>query len=117
MLLCGAAVSIGQLDPNVSLDSAREIWADVLRDADQFGLHATRVSAAKEMQLGAEMASQDELGSRGRGGREIRGCRGKTADALSEPNGNRLPFPRDPVAGNQRLRASRRADLRADRHA
>lgn len=62
MLLCGAAVSLGQLDPNVNLDSAREIWADVLRDADQFGLHATRVSAAKEMQLGAEMASQDNWG-------------------------------------------------------
>jgi beta-barrel assembly-enhancing protease len=58
MLACGAAVSIGQLDPDVSLDSAREIWADALRDADQFGLQATRVSAATEMQLGAQMASQ-----------------------------------------------------------
>jgi beta-barrel assembly-enhancing protease len=56
MLACGAAVSLGELDPNVSLDSAREIWSDVLRDVDQFGLHATRVSADKEMQLGAEIA-------------------------------------------------------------
>lgn len=62
MLVCGAAVSIGQLDPNVSLDSAREIWADVLRDADQFALQATRVSTAREMQLGAELASQDIWG-------------------------------------------------------
>jgi beta-barrel assembly-enhancing protease len=58
MLACGAAVSVGQLDPNVSLDSVREIWADVLRDADQFGLQATRVSAAREMQLGTELAGQ-----------------------------------------------------------
>ncbi len=58
MLICGAAVSVGQLDPNVSLDSVREIWADVLRDTDDFGLQATRVSAAREMQLGTEMAGQ-----------------------------------------------------------
>src|SRR5277367_5076275 len=58
MLACGAAVCLGDLDPNVSLDSAREIWSDVLRDVDEFGLHATRVPARREMQLGAEMASQ-----------------------------------------------------------
>jgi beta-barrel assembly-enhancing protease len=58
MLACGAAVSFGELDPNVSLDSAREIWSDVLRDVDEVGLHATRVPAAKEMQLGAEIAGQ-----------------------------------------------------------
>lgn len=57
MLACGAAVSLGQLDTNVSLDSAREIWADVLRDVDEFGLHATRVPAHKEMQLGNEIAA------------------------------------------------------------
>jgi predicted Zn-dependent protease len=58
MLACGAAVSLGEPDPDVSLDSAREIWSDVLRDVDEFGLHATRVSASKEMQLGAEIAAQ-----------------------------------------------------------
>ena len=57
MLACGAAVSLGDLDTNVSLDSAREIWADVLRDVDEVGLHATRIPAAREMQLGAEMAA------------------------------------------------------------
>src|SRR5580704_7218524 len=36
MGLCGAAVSMGTKDPRVSLDSAREIWADVLRDVDDF---------------------------------------------------------------------------------
>jgi predicted Zn-dependent protease len=58
MLACGAAVSLGELDTNVSLDSAREIWADVLRDVDEFGLHATRVPAPKEMQLGAGIAAE-----------------------------------------------------------
>src|SRR6266404_4486957 len=55
---CSVAVSRGSLDPNVSFDSAREIWSDVLRDVDEFGLHATRVPAHKEMQLGAEIAAQ-----------------------------------------------------------
>ncbi len=55
---CGIAVSLGQADPNVSLDSAREIWADILRDSDEFGLHATRVPVAKELELGREIAAQ-----------------------------------------------------------
>jgi len=58
MLACAAAVSLGEPDTNVSLDSAREIWADVLRDVDGFGLEATRVPAAKEMQFGAGIAAQ-----------------------------------------------------------
>jgi predicted Zn-dependent protease len=58
MAACGGAVAMGHLDPNVNLDSAREIWADVLRDVDEFGLHATRIPAEKEMRLGAEMAEQ-----------------------------------------------------------
>jgi predicted Zn-dependent protease len=63
MLACGAAVSVGDLDPNVNLDSARVIWADVLRDVDEFGLHATRIPAHQEMQLGAEMAAEINSGS------------------------------------------------------
>jgi predicted Zn-dependent protease len=58
MVACGAAVSLGELDPSVNLNSAQQLWADVLRDADDFGLQATRVSPAKEMQLGDEMAAQ-----------------------------------------------------------
>ena len=58
MMACGVAVCLGDLDPNVNLDSAREIWTDVLHDADEFGLHATRVPAGQEMQLGDEMAAQ-----------------------------------------------------------
>src|SRR6185437_8443909 len=56
MLGCGGAVWLGQPDPNLSFDSARLIWADVLRDADDIGLQLTRVSPAKEMQLGSELA-------------------------------------------------------------
>ena len=55
---CGAAVSMGSKDPHVSLDSAREIWSDVLRDVDDFGLQATRVPVHEEMQLGSTMAAQ-----------------------------------------------------------
>jgi predicted Zn-dependent protease len=57
MIGCGAAVSFGQIDPDVSLESARVIWADVLHDADNFGLQATRVSGATEMRLGDELAT------------------------------------------------------------
>lgn len=55
MIACGTAVSLGNLDPNVSFESARQLWSDVLRDADDFGLQASRVSAYKEMQFGAQL--------------------------------------------------------------
>lgn len=55
---CGAAVSMGSKDPHVSLDSAREIWSDVLRDVDDFGLQATRVPVREEMELGTSLAAQ-----------------------------------------------------------
>jgi len=58
MAVCGAAVSMGSKDPQVSLDSAREIWSDVLRDVDEFGLQTTRVSAQEEMEFGAALAEQ-----------------------------------------------------------
>jgi beta-barrel assembly-enhancing protease len=58
MVGCGTAVSLGQQDTNVSFDSAREIWSDVLRDVDEFGLHATRIPAEQEMQLGASIANE-----------------------------------------------------------
>ena len=58
MLACGVAVSMGNLDPNISLESARELWSDVLRDVDDLGLQASRVSVYKEMQLGAQLNTQ-----------------------------------------------------------
>ena len=58
MLGCGAAVFFGKPDPSVSFDSARQLWSDVLHDVDEFGLHATRVPAYQEMQLGEQMAGE-----------------------------------------------------------
>ena len=58
MVGCGTVVLMGHPDSDVSLESARAIWADTLRDADAVGLQATRVSPAREMQLGDEMAAQ-----------------------------------------------------------
>ena len=58
MLACGVAVSIGNLDPNINLESARELWSDVLRDVDDLGMQASRVSAYKEMELGAQLSTQ-----------------------------------------------------------
>jgi predicted Zn-dependent protease len=53
LLVAGAAAAwLGDLDPDVNLSSASEVWADVLRDADQLGLRLTRMSDAKEMDLG-----------------------------------------------------------------
>jgi predicted Zn-dependent protease len=64
MAACGVTVMMGNLAPDVSLDSARELWSDVLRDVDDFGLHATRVSVYKEMQLGEQMSGQLGPGNR-----------------------------------------------------
>ncbi len=57
MLLTGGSVTLlGDLEENVSLSSVLEIWGDVLRDADQFGLRLTRVSDREEMELGEEIS-------------------------------------------------------------
>src|ERR1700744_1880714 len=56
MLGCGAAVSVGKLDNDVSLESVSALWSDVLRDADETEMKATRISAEREMKLGAEVA-------------------------------------------------------------
>jgi len=52
----GILASLGEQNPDVSLASVRAIWADVLRDADQIGYKATRVSAQEEMDVGRELA-------------------------------------------------------------
>ncbi len=43
LLLGGVLASMGNEDKTVDLSSAREIWADILRDADQIGLQVTRM--------------------------------------------------------------------------
>jgi predicted Zn-dependent protease len=57
LLAGGILASIGKQDRTVGLSSAREIWADVLRDADQIGLQATRLPAGEEIQLGQELSA------------------------------------------------------------
>ena len=57
LLAGGAAAWLGDLDPDVNLSSASEVWADVLRDADQLGLRLTRMSDAKEMDLGNRLVA------------------------------------------------------------
>ena len=52
----GVAVFMGESSEDVSLNSVAEIWSDVARDVDQFGLRVTRVSDEEEMQLGREIA-------------------------------------------------------------
>ena len=57
LLAGGILASIGKQDRTVDLSSAREIWSDVLRDADQIGLQVTRMPIADEIQLGQELAA------------------------------------------------------------
>jgi predicted Zn-dependent protease len=57
LVAAGATVWMGEMQADVSLASTSEIWGDLLRDADQFGLNLTRMSDAKEMELGNRLAS------------------------------------------------------------
>lgn len=56
LLAGGGGVLLGDFEEDVSLSSVLEIWGDVLRDADQFGLRLTRVSDREEMELGEEIS-------------------------------------------------------------
>lgn len=59
VLLAGATLTVvGEIDEDVSLSSALEIWGDVLRDVDQFGLRLTRMSDREEMEIGDELSRQ-----------------------------------------------------------
>jgi predicted Zn-dependent protease len=69
LMLGGAAVLPGEIEQDVSFASVLEIWGDILRDADQFGLKLTRVSDREEMQVGKDIS-------------EVMGAREKQ-DALS----------------------------------
>lgn len=53
LLAGGFATYLGETGPQrVDLSSVMEVWGDVLRDADRFGLQLTRVSDREEMALG-----------------------------------------------------------------
>lgn len=57
LILGGVAVLPGEIEQDVSLSSVLEIWGDILRDVDQFGLKLTRVSDREEMQVGKEISA------------------------------------------------------------
>jgi len=58
LLATGAILTaIGNPEREVSFSSVGELWADVFRDADQFGLQLSRVSAQEEMDLGRKIAA------------------------------------------------------------
>src|SRR5271169_798459 len=50
--------TMGRSTYRVNLSAAMELWSDVLRDADDFGLQLTRVSAQDETRLGDSIAAQ-----------------------------------------------------------
>lgn len=56
LLLGGAVVLLGEIEQGVNFSPVLEVWADVLRDADQFGLRLTRVSDQEEMEAGRKIA-------------------------------------------------------------
>ncbi len=58
LALGGALTWFGKPDREISYTAAGELWADVLRDADQLGLQVTRVSDKEEMDLGRKIAQQ-----------------------------------------------------------
>lgn len=57
LALGGILTAIGKPEREVSMSSVGELWADVFRDADQFGLQLSRVSAQEEMDLGRKIAA------------------------------------------------------------
>jgi beta-barrel assembly-enhancing protease len=58
LLLAGTTLAtLGAHDGGVSLSSLRELWSDSLRDADQVGMRATRISESEEMRLGKQLAA------------------------------------------------------------
>ncbi|MBI3208027.1 MAG: M48 family metalloprotease [Candidatus Solibacter usitatus] len=64
-LLCAGALltALGNPERQVDLESARELWAELFRDADQFGMQLSRVSAREEMDLGNRIARSIPAGS------------------------------------------------------
>ena len=56
-VLAGTLVLLGEIEQGVDFSSVLEVWADVLRDVDQFGLRLTRVSAQEEMEVGRKIAN------------------------------------------------------------
>lgn len=60
----GGLAMLGDPDYDVSLAGVLELWGDVLRDVDQFGLKLIRVSPEQEMRLGRELLAASEFAGR-----------------------------------------------------
>lgn len=58
LLAGGTAAGLGETEQSVDFGAVLETWADVLRDADQFGFRLTRVSDREEMALGREVVER-----------------------------------------------------------
>lgn len=60
VVLVAAAVltALGKPDPDVLYTSAGELWWDVVRDADGFGLQLSRVSTKEEIDAGTRLANE-----------------------------------------------------------
>ena len=80
LLAGGGAVMVGEVDDVVGFSSVLEIWSDVLRDADQFGLKLTRVSDQEEMRLGHDLAQS--VGSQWRTNQDLETYVSGVADRL-----------------------------------
>jgi len=64
LLAGGFATYLGEAGPQrVDLSSVMEVWGDVLRDADRFGLQLTRVSDREEMALGEKASGYRKQGN------------------------------------------------------
>lgn len=62
LLLAGmAAASLGELDADVSLQSAAEVWGDVLWDVDSLGMQVLRVRPEDEIALGDRLHRQSRI--------------------------------------------------------
>lgn len=60
LLAGGITTYLGETGPQrVDLSSVMEVWGDVLRDADRFGLQLARVSDREEMELGEKLSGAD----------------------------------------------------------
>ncbi|MFM7205721.1 MAG: M48 family metalloprotease [Planctomycetaceae bacterium] len=57
IVAAGVAVLAGDVDDTVDAGAAFEVWGDVVRDVDQFGLTLAGISAADETRLGRELAA------------------------------------------------------------
>ena len=70
----GVIVALGDVDQDVDLSAALELWGNVVRDTDSLGLRLTRVSARDEMKIGERLAEQVRAGV-------VQGAQGVTQDA------------------------------------